>query len=376
MRIATIGINYPQTRLVLDGKVDGIEYVSYQNYWNPFLKKIFHTYEIYKPFMQRVDGYHVINTIMLTEKPWCCSFETIVPRGRQLLHVNHHDTFDVKRGWYMEWLLKVLAKDNCKKLIAFSDCNLQLQKQLYKLFPEFEQTLLAKTCKFDVPQRLLVEHPKERINDKVRFFFVGNDFVRKGVPEMIHAFSELYKHRKDFEVIVITKIENTWNYAFNNFQDTKEEIKETLSLMEKSKDWLTYYPHLPFQEVLELMKTCDVGLLPTWAESYGYSTLEMQATGIPVISTNIRALRETNQNGWIVNLPINYAGELGLKNREHKKQIRKLLVDGLRTIFEEILENRDSIKEKSELSYAYIKNFHSPEIYTNKVGEIYNTFRE
>lgn len=45
MKLATIGINYPQTRLVLNGKVPGVEYYSYQNWYNPFIKKVFHTYE-------------------------------------------------------------------------------------------------------------------------------------------------------------------------------------------------------------------------------------------------------------------------------------------------------------------------------------------
>lgn len=375
MRIATIGINYPQTRLVLDGKVDGIEYFSYQNYWNPFLKKIFHTYEIYKPFKQSVDGYHVINTIMLTEKPWCCSFETIVPRGRDLLNVNHHDKFDVKKGWYLEWLLKVLAKDNCKRLIAFSECNLKLQKQLYALFPEIEQPLISKTCQINVPQPLLSDHPKESVNEKVRFFFVGNDFVRKGCQEIIRALHQLRKKRKDFELVMITKIQNVKNYAFNDFQDTKGEIAETLSIVENSKEWLTLYPHLPFSQVKELMISCDVGLLPTWAETYGYSVLEMQSAGLPMVTTNIRALPETNQKGWMIKLPINYAGELGLKSREQKEYVRKIMIQELHDVFDRILDDKQSIIDRSVSSYEFIKEHHAPAAYTKKMAEIYNTFK-
>lgn len=375
MKIATIGIKYPQTRLVLDGKVDGVEYVSYQNYWNPVLKKIFHTYEIYKPFMQRVDGYHVINTVMLTDKPWCCAFETLVPRGRQLLHVNHHDTFDVEKGWYMEWLLKIIAQDNCKRLIAFSECNLKLQKQLYALFPYMEQALCNKTCQINVPQPLLSDHPKERVNEKVRFFFVGNDFVRKGCQEIIRALHQVRKKRNDFELVMITKTQNVKNYAFNDFQDTKEEIAETLSIVENSKDWLTLYPHLPFSQVKDLMMSCDVGLLPSWAESYGYSVLEMQSVGLPVVTTNIRALPETNQKGWIVKLPVNYSGELGLKSREHKEEVRQLMIDGLNEVFDSILDDKKSIMERSVSSYEFIKEHHAPADYTKKMTEIYNTFK-
>lgn len=375
MKVATIGINYPQTRLVLNSGVEGVEYKSYQNYWNPFLKKIFHTYEIYKPFFQNVDAYHVINTIMLTDKPWCMNFETMLPRGRQCLHVNHHDEFDMQPGWYMKSLLEILAKDNCKKLMAFSQCNLNLQTSVYDLYPDIAPALKEKTRLVQVPQPLLTEHAQDKVNNgKVRFFFVGNDFVRKGVPEVINAFARLRKKRQDFELIVVTKTENTWAYCFNDFQLTKEELGATMKVIEDSKDWLTLYPHLPFEKVKELMKTCDVGLLTTWAETYGYSTLEMQASGLPMISTNIRALPETNKMGWRLNLPVNYCGELGLKSNEHRIQVRDMMIDQLYNLFDEILDNRESIVEKSRKSFEFIKTVHSPERYKSTISEIYKTF--
>ena len=69
------------------------------------------------------------------------------------------------------------------------------------------------------------------------------------------------------------------------------------------------------------MSSCDVGLLPTWAESYGYSVLEMQACGLPVVTTNIRALPETNVCGWKVKLTSGKPNfeTIDIKNIEHKK---------------------------------------------------------
>lgn len=373
MKIGTLGNSYSQKRLILDGNINGVEYLIYKN-WGLVLQNKYHSYDVYKPFFKNVDGYHVFNTIMLTNKPWCCSFETIIPRGRQLLNVHHHDSFNAKKGWYMEFLLKALAKNNCKKLLALSDCNLKLQYQLYSLFPDIERTLRAKTCKTIVPQPLLSEHEKEKLNEKIRFIFVGIDFVRKGGREIISAFHELRKKRQDFELIMITNIQNINNYAFKDFQDTKEEIDNSLRIIDNSKDWLRLYSHLPFAKVKEIMMSCDVGLLPTWADSYGYSVLEMQSAGIPVVTTNIRALPETNKNGWIVNLPLCYSGELGLKNREQKEEIRKYLTKELYDIFDNILDDKNSILEHSVLSRAYIKKNHSPADYTKQISEIYNNF--
>lgn len=218
------------------------------------------------------------------------------------------------------------------------------------------------------------EHGKDKLNEKIKFIFIGIDFVRKGGREIISAFHKLRKKRQDFELIMITNIQNTNNYAFKDFQDTKVEIGNSLSIIENSKDWLNIYPQMPFNEVKELMLSCDVGLLPTWADSYGYSVLEMQSAGVPVISTNIRAIPETNQNGWIINLPLNYSGELGLRNREHKEDIRKLIIKGLYDIFDNILDDKNSIIEHSVSSHAYIKKYHSPIDYTKQITEIYNTF--
>ena len=144
-----------------------------------------------------------------------------------------------------------------------------------------------------------------------------------------------------------------------------------MNIINESADWLHIYPALPFSKVRELMLKCDVGLLPTWGETYGYSTLEMQAAGLPVISTNIRALTETNPHGWIVKLPTNYAGELALKDREHKDFIRETLVKNLYNIFWDICENRSVILEKSRLSFEFINTVHSPEKYVSFLQEIY-----
>ena len=82
MKLATIGLTYAHKRMILDAKVPGVDYYSYQNWYNPFIKKILHTYEVYPPlFQSHIDAYHTFNTIMLTNKPWCVTFETFIPRS-------------------------------------------------------------------------------------------------------------------------------------------------------------------------------------------------------------------------------------------------------------------------------------------------------
>ncbi len=49
------------------------------------------------------------------------------------------------------------------------------------------------------------------------------------------------------------------------------------------------------------MRTADIGMLPSYADTYGFSVLEAQA-GNAVITTDIRALPEVNNPavGWLI----------------------------------------------------------------------------
>ena len=63
----------------------------------------------------------------------------------------------------------------------------------------------------------------------------------------------------------------------------------------KGSDWITHYETLPNDYVLELMREQHVGLLPTWSDTYGYSVLEFQGIGVPVITTNVNVTKRNKQ---------------------------------------------------------------------------------
>lgn len=375
MNLATIGLTYAHKRMILDAKVPGVEYYSYQNWYNPFIKKVFRTYEVYPPLFQgHIDAYHTFNTIMLTHKPWCVTFETIVPRGRQFYHVNHHDQFDPKKGWYMKKMFEILARDNCKKIIAYTKCNYQLQLKANALFPDLRYALDNKTCYIACPQELFVDKPQNIIPQTVKFFFMGRDFVRKGLPEVITALHIVRKQRHDFELHLITDITHKSNYAFHDFQDTKEDMERVYSIIRESKDWLYLHEPMPYSDCVDMMKSSHVGLLTTWADTLGFSSLDMQAAGLPIITTNVRAQPEVNPCGWMVKLPVNYANEVGLKNKSQKEEVRKDFIAQLVEIFNEILDNKSEIVKKSELSFEYVSKNHSLADYSKKLASIYSTF--
>lgn len=364
MNLATVGVKfYPNKRLILNGNVEGVKYYKYLN-WCKIPVKILHEYEVYYPLFQgHIDAYHAFNTIIMTHKPWCCTFETIVPRSGR------------NREKRLRYLLEVLSRDNCKKLISLSQASCNLQLNFLKKFPGVGDCIAKKTMMLKVPQPLLVDGAKDKVNEgKIKFFFVGDDFVRKGGPEIITALHRLHKKRQDFELVMITKLDHTRNYVFKNFQDSPEFIKNINALIEEDKDFIHMYPHMPFDEVKELMAKCDVGLLPTWADSYGFSVLEMQACGLPIITTDCRALPETNVHGWRIKLPKGEAYDINLKDANEKEEVRKYITESLYNIFDEILDNRKDVIERGQKSFDFIREVHSPALYTQRISEIYSTF--
>lgn len=241
MKLGVIPANYPQQRLILGPQVPNVEYKACPNYCAPLYRKL-NAYEFFFPFFCHVDAYHTVNTCMLTPKTWSCTFETMIPRGGQLLHAQHHKKFDVVSTKRLKRMIEIYAKDNCKRLMALSECNYKQLLLVYELFPDMADTLTFKTCYIKVPHPPLVKSPKSKVNDKVRFFFVGNDFTRKGAVEIILAAHELRKGRDDFELVIVTNTQRTYNYVFKDFQDTKQENDKIFSIIENSKDYLSIYP--------------------------------------------------------------------------------------------------------------------------------------
>lgn len=99
--------------------------------------------------------------------------------------------------------------------------------------------------------------------------------------------------------------------------------------------WITYIKSLPNKKVLELCKKAHIGCLPTLQDTYGYSTLEMQACGCPVVTTNIRACSEINSDdcGWFVPVKIdNIGGEAILYDKKEKEERKKEIIKGLKCI--------------------------------------------
>jgi glycosyltransferase involved in cell wall biosynthesis len=344
-----------------------------------FKKKVLNSIDLnfsFKDFnLNKVDIIHFFNAVSYGKTPWMTTFETIVPRYKSTLSYHHGENCDyspLKNDRKINRALEALAGDSCKKLIAMSKCNLNMQKDFLKHFPKYSSKIEQKMMVIHPSQQLFIKKHEVKVlnsRDQIHFIFVGRSFFRKGGREMLAAFKELKKNF-NFKLTIISRLDID-NYAT---KENNEDVLNSKEIIGENKDWIDYYDYLPNQKVLEIMKLAHIGLLPTHADTYGYSVLEFQASGCPVISTNIRALPEINNNeiGWLIDVPKNRLGEAIYSTQKERDYLSSVIKEGLKLIIIEIMNNKSSIHKKSLAALDHIEKNHSPEKYSIKLGEIYN----
>jgi len=293
----------------------------------------------------RCDLWHFFNTVSLSHKPWITTFETRSPRFT---------------GKNQRMGMKLIAGKHCKKLIAMSESARQIELQLLKeSYPEYYDAISAKLIVQHPGQKILVnDYASQKRNDLLSFVLVGHEFFLKGGNELLAVFDRLYKEGKDFRFFLVSKME----YSVDAF--ARSGYETAMGIIKKYPGKIIHHTSLPNAQVLELLKTCHVALLPSYRETYGYSVLEAQAAGCPVITTNGRALGEINNNsvGWIINVPRDErTNQPYVKTQEEIATVSAILEKSLEEIIRGIIDNPASIALKGTAAIARIKQEHDPD---------------
>ena len=392
-KVGYIRARYPETRNIINKAAGNPEYKQIAKFHNNLLmlsraREIitgkllrrpvplnWDRHAVYKTITTpKVDIIHTFNAVCDTDVPWVSTFETAIPRTKQTCNKAWQfapqtaDKFNKKA-------FELLRKDSCKALIAISEANKNIQLQIMEAFDIEGREEIAKKIKvLHPPQPVLVtkeeaERKFDKVNECVEIIFVGGKFFRKGGAEIVDSLMKLAGHKQKFHLTVISSLDYGDDVSKSTYEDMLR-YKQILT----SSDRITYYERLPNPEVLELCKKAHVGLLPTMADTYGYSVLEMQSCGCPVITTDIRALPEMNNEkcGYLINVPKAPSTEALYGTDEELAQLKQAIFDGLYSAFSEILDNPEKLREKSEASIEKIKNDHSPEKYGQRLAEIYN----
>ena len=342
-------------------------------------KALFDTFDLNNQFedydLNRVDLIHLFNGISYGHKPWVTGFETIVPRFSELMQRYHGKTKNpIKMTVKLQRAFEALKSPFCKKIIAMSQAAALMQTDLLMELPYEDQEIIRKKIiVIHPPQEVLVDQAVRREYDDqhpIRLILVGDGFFRKGGREILRAFDKLIREENANLKLILVSSLTMDHYAA---KETQEDLDWANSFIQEHSDWIEHYTSLSPDEVLTLMKSCDIGLLPTYADSYGFSVLEAQACGLPVISTDVRVLPEINNTdcGWLIRVPKNEMGEALYSTPEERAQLSQKIQDGLEAILRSILKDQSSIYPKALKALERIREMHDPEDFSQKLREIY-----
>ncbi len=369
----TIGFVNPEyaTRRNIIGRCPGYQYVRCRSF-SSLLVKLQRKFKRKKsgssPYVYRggasenwthVDLLHFWNNIALwpCRKPYVTTFESTLPRA-------------FPEGVLMEAGLRSLASPQCRRLIALSESARKLQMQ-FDAEKGIGEVVDRKITVLLPPQEVLVDTDPEPVSSQdnaVRFIFCGKDFFRKGGSEIVRA---LVTVRKDFPVEAhLIGDFNHVDYASSWKIDSADEMR---GLFDDNSNWLHHYDRMPNAEMLELAKTCHIGLLPTRDDTFGYSVLEFQACGLPCITTDVRALPEVNNDeiGWLVKVPKKADDRADFSTPEKLRELSDTIEAGLIAKMTEALVNPGLIAAKGARALDNIRCRHSPEFFGERLGTIY-----
>ncbi len=309
------------------------------------------------------DVMHFWNSVSLSNKPWITTFEYYLPRGA------HHYGVDAKENSYIQKVLGRLNHDSCKTLIATSAYALNAQKNYLADLTESFDSILNKVQVIHPSQNLILNDVSKKANsEKIKFAMVGGVFFHKGGREVLEVVGKFLDRGAPIELHIVSPL------LYGDFASGSTEKDQAWAI-----DVINKYPQIIWSQslsnsqVMDLLKSADVVLLPSYDETYGYSALECPACGCPVISTDGAALAELNNNkiGWLINVDKDRDRRSVPRSIEAKLNIKEAITSQLNDIIEEILAKPDLIKEKGQLAIEKIKLENNPRIVAEKLSAIY-----
>lgn len=323
-----------------------------------------------KKDLKEVDFIHAWNQVCVSPLPWGITLETKLPHN-----------FETEGGYlcrlYEAYVkrrdLKLVSHPDCRFIIAFSQNTYEaFRKEVQKNAPGLWKSIAPKTSVLLPPQRRLANdaqiEQKYRKDQKWKLLFCGRDFLVKGGMEMVKALQNL-RTRYEFELILISPLYVHSRGFLLNPQYEADEIEKTMHAI-KHAPWIHWYESLDHDKVIGLMKECHVGLFPSYGDTLGYVVMEMQACGCPVITTDLNALPELNneQAGWVC--PLSGCGDF-LRDRRTQTQVRERLVSLLQKSLEEAFENRDLTEQKAKYAAKRIETEFSEKKFAEQMEYLY-----
>ncbi|MFN8416222.1 MAG: glycosyltransferase family 4 protein [Cytophagaceae bacterium] len=175
-------------------------------------------------------------------------------------------SYESMPSWQQHFIKNIIVQSSA--LIALSD---SLAKQLKSIFPSAPIQVVENF--YD--RALIDQQRKPRKEGPVRFIYLSNLMVGKGIVEFLEALHVLKDKGKQFTVAIAGGVEKGLD---RTIQDKLAPIK----------DYVTFLGLADFDKKKELLYSSDVFVLPTWyvMEGQPISMIEAYVTGNWVVSTD------------------------------------------------------------------------------------------
>jgi glycosyltransferase involved in cell wall biosynthesis len=251
------------------------------------------------PFpLKRFDLVHALNRVPLGPTPYIIGFESHLPRE-----------FAPGDAPVVSMLTRHLASDKCVRILPmsrFARRTFLKQHANSPLLPELKAKLQVRQPNIEMPDVDEWFDPAAPL-DELRLNFVGGHFARKGGLAVLKLAEKARARGVPLHVTIVSSLE----YGGGVWTDpTNESFYEPyLNLLDLPN--VTLIRGAPNAEVQAIMRRSHVSLLPTFADTYGYSAVEGMANFTPVIGTTQGALPEfiDATNGVLLDIETNDVGE-------------------------------------------------------------------
>ena len=214
-----------------------------------------------------------VNSLILT----CAKY-----KASKLIFVEHQaNHLKTKK----EWLWSLIAQKKSDRIISFTTLYQKELSQALKLFYNKDKSTIINTG-ID----LSVYKP---INKPV------NTIIKIGIISRINSF-------RDHETLLKAFLE--LNSTAELFIAGNGPLKQTLELKYKSKN-ITWLGLLDAKQIKELLKSLDIYVIASFGESTSIALMQAQASGLPIIATNVNGINNVLTSTNCVFVTLNSVSE-------------------------------------------------------------------
>lgn len=182
---------------------------------------------------------------------------------------------------------------------------------------------------------------KKKKSNKIKLLFVGRISSQKNMPLLLSSFKKTLLNNKNIVLNIVGE------------GDEKEFVKKFIEV-NKLEENIFLKGRMEGNKLEEIYQNADIFISPTKQESFGTVYLEAMASGLPIITSNVPAVRnvvKNNYNGLLCNQNIKSFSKAIQKLIDNPKLRERLAKNGLKEVKK---YSWDKVVEQTEQVYKEV----------------------